>query len=64
MELPWSNYLYAVATLAMTFIGFCAIVISLHQTRNGRSPNITILRQHTRGYGVFVLTYEDFPESA
>ena len=50
MELPWSNYLYAVATLAMTFIGFCAIVISLHQTRDGRSPNMKILRQHTRGY--------------
>src|SRR5262249_2474098 len=49
MELPWSSYLYVVATLAMTFVGFCAIVISLHQTRK-KSPNIQILRIHTRGY--------------
>jgi hypothetical protein len=25
VELPWSNYLYAAASLAMTFIGFCTI---------------------------------------
>jgi hypothetical protein len=32
MELPGSTYLYALATLAMTFAGFCAIVIGLRQT--------------------------------
>jgi len=32
MELPGSAYLYALATLAMTFAGFCAIVIGLRQT--------------------------------
>jgi hypothetical protein len=32
MELPGSTYLYALATLAMTFAGFCAIVIVLRQT--------------------------------
>ena len=32
MELPGSAYLYTLATLAMTFAGFCAIVIVLCQT--------------------------------
>jgi hypothetical protein len=32
MELPGSAYLYTLATLAMTFAGFCAIVIVLRQT--------------------------------
>jgi hypothetical protein len=32
MELPGSAYLYTLATLAMTFAGFCAIVIALRQT--------------------------------
>ena len=32
MELPGSAYLYTLATLAMTFGGFCAIVIVLRQT--------------------------------
>lgn len=32
MELPGSTYLYTLATLAMTFAGFCAIVIVLRQT--------------------------------
>jgi hypothetical protein len=32
MEAPGATYLYALATLAMTFVGFCAIVIVLRQT--------------------------------
>lgn len=32
MDLPGSAYLYTLATLAMTFAGFCAIVIVLLQT--------------------------------
>jgi hypothetical protein len=32
MELPGTPYLYTLATLAMTFAGFCAIVIVLCQT--------------------------------
>jgi hypothetical protein len=32
MELPGSTYLYTLATLSMTFVGFCAIVIVLRQT--------------------------------
>jgi hypothetical protein len=32
MELPGSAYLYTLATLSMTFVGFCAIVIVLRQT--------------------------------
>ena len=32
MELPGSAYLYTLATLAITFAGFCAIVIVLRQT--------------------------------
>jgi hypothetical protein len=32
MELPGSGYLYTVATLSMTFAGFCAIVIVLRQS--------------------------------
>src|SRR5215470_12459262 len=32
MELPGAPYLYTLATLSMTFVGFCAIVIVLRQT--------------------------------
>jgi hypothetical protein len=32
LELPGSAYLYTLATLSMTFVGFCAIVIVLRQT--------------------------------
>jgi hypothetical protein len=32
MELPGSAYLYTLATLSMTFAGFCAVVIVLCQT--------------------------------
>jgi hypothetical protein len=32
MELPGAAYLYTLATLSMTFVGFCAIVIVLRQT--------------------------------
>jgi hypothetical protein len=32
VDLPGSAYLYTLATLSMTFGGFCAIVIVLRQT--------------------------------
>jgi hypothetical protein len=32
MDVPGSSYLYALASLSMTFSGFCAIVIVLRQT--------------------------------
>jgi hypothetical protein len=32
MELPGTAYLFTLATLSMTFVGFCAIVIVLRQT--------------------------------
>ena len=32
MDLPGSAYLYTLATLSMTFAGFCAVVIVLRQT--------------------------------
>jgi hypothetical protein len=32
VELPGSAYLYTLATLSMTFVGFCAVVIALRQT--------------------------------
>jgi hypothetical protein len=38
MVLPGSAYLYTLATLAMTFAGFCAIVIVSRQT-TGREPS-------------------------
>jgi hypothetical protein len=50
MELAWFGYLYTVATLAMTFIGFCAIVLSLHATRDKENRKLKLLRMHTRGY--------------
>ena len=50
MELPWSSYLYVVAALAMTFIGFCAIVLSLHTTGDKENVKLKLLRQHATGY--------------
>jgi hypothetical protein len=32
MELPGTAYLYTLATLSMTFVGFCAIVVVLRQS--------------------------------
>jgi hypothetical protein len=50
MQLPWSDYLYAVASLAMTFIGFCTIVLGLAQIRDKTNSKLKLLRQHARGY--------------
>ena len=41
MELPGSAYLYTLATLAMTFAGFCAIVIVLRQT-TGKDISVSL----------------------
>jgi hypothetical protein len=35
MELPGTAYLFTLATLSMTFVGFCAIVIVFRQTIKG-----------------------------
>lgn len=48
MELPWSNYLYALATLAITFTGFCSIVLVLRPHKDVRS--FQLHRLFTRGY--------------
>lgn len=37
MELPGSGYLYTMATLAMTFVGFCAIVLIFRQSMGAES---------------------------
>jgi hypothetical protein len=51
MELPWAGYLYTVASLAMAFVGFCAIVLTLQQITDRKDPKrLKILRQHARGY--------------
>ena len=50
MELPWSNYLYAVASLGMTFVGFCTIVLGLHQTIDKKGSKLNFLRRHMQGY--------------
>ena len=43
MELPGAVYLYTLATLAMTFAGFCAIVIGLRQTTGKRISGFHIV---------------------
>jgi hypothetical protein len=46
MELPGSGYLYTIAALAMTFVGFTSIVLVFRQ--NVRASPITAL--HSHGY--------------
>jgi hypothetical protein len=46
MELPGSGYLYTIAVLAMTFVGFTSIVLVFRQ--NVRASPITAL--HSHGY--------------
>ena len=48
MDLPGSAYLYTLATLSMTFAGFCAIVIVLRQTtgREVSGFHIVLMRLH------------------
>jgi hypothetical protein len=43
VELPGAVYLYTLATLAMTFAGFCAIVIVLRQTTGKRISGFHIV---------------------
>ena len=43
MELPGSTYLYTLATLAVTFVGFSALVIILRQTLGGEMSRLDIL---------------------
>ena len=48
MDLPGSGYLYTLATLAMTFVGFCAVVFVLRQGKTKKSSGVHIL--HSHGY--------------
>jgi hypothetical protein len=48
MDLPGFVYLYTLATLAMTFVGFCAVVFVLRQGRVKKQTGIHIL--HSHGY--------------
>jgi hypothetical protein len=43
MELPGANFFYAMATVAMTFSGFTAIVVTLRQSTGGRLSPLHIL---------------------
>jgi hypothetical protein len=43
MELPGSVYLYTLATLAVTFVGFSAVVIFLRQAFGGEMSKLEIL---------------------
>ena len=43
MELPITSYLYTIAILAMTFIGFSAIVMLLRQTLHGKLSRLDLL---------------------
>ena len=46
MELPGSGYLYTLATLAMTFVGFCAIVLGLRQSLGAQSSKFHQYASH------------------
>jgi hypothetical protein len=43
MDLPGSGYLYTLATLSVTFVGFSALVIVLRQTFGGELSKLDIL---------------------
>src|SRR5215475_11122794 len=43
MDLAGSNYLYTLATLSVTFVGFSALVIVLRQTFGGELSKLDIL---------------------
>jgi hypothetical protein len=43
MELPGSAYLYTLATISVTFVGFSALVIILRQTLGGEMSKLDIL---------------------
>jgi hypothetical protein len=46
MELAGSGYLYTLATLAMTFVGFCAIVLVLRQSMGAQSSKFHRYASH------------------
>ena len=48
VELPGSVYLYTLATLAMTFVGFCAVVLVLRQSRPKKRAGFHVV--HSHGY--------------
>ena len=48
MDLRGSAYLYNVAALAMTFVGFCAVVLVLRQARDKEVTDLQ--RMHSHGY--------------
>ena len=48
MDLPGFAYLYTLATLAMTFVGFCAVVFVLRQGKTKKKTGIHVL--HSHGY--------------
>jgi hypothetical protein len=48
METPGSGYLYTVAMLAMTFVGFCAVVFVLRQGRPKKRAGFHVV--HSHGY--------------
>jgi hypothetical protein len=48
MDLPGSAFLYTVATLAMTFVGFCAVVLVLRQARAEKATDLQLM--HSHGY--------------
>jgi hypothetical protein len=62
MELPGSANLYTLATLAMTFAGFCAIVIVLRQTTGkGISGFHLVLARLYLESGLFSAAFCMFP---
>lgn len=48
MELPGSGYLYTIAALAMTFVGFTSIVLVFRQDMKDAASPIKVL--HSHGY--------------
>jgi hypothetical protein len=54
MDLPGFGYLYTLATLAMTFVGFCAVVFVLRQGKVRKKTGLHVL--HSHGYIEIALT--------
>jgi hypothetical protein len=55
MELPGAIYLYTLATLAMTFIGFSAIVIVVRQTLGHKLSRLDVLIARVyMGFGLMI----------
>jgi hypothetical protein len=42
MELPGANYLYALATISVTFVGFSALLLVFRQTIGGKMTKSAI----------------------